>query len=239
MFLPLKDINPTRGTAWVTMALVAANVLVFLVQLAIGLQRSVIMGGFVPALLFGSEPTAWRLPDGVVAPVLDPLTTLFSSMFMHGGFLHLGGNMLYLWIFGNNVEDRLGPLNFLAFYLVGGLAAAMSHALVSPGSEMPLVGASGAVAAVLGAYWRLFPGARVRCLLFLFFFVTFLELPASLVLGWWILIQFVNGILGLGFGSSGVAWFAHIGGFLAGIVLLMIMGVKRERRRPRVRFFRM
>jgi membrane associated rhomboid family serine protease len=239
MLLPLKDINPTRHTPWVTMGLVGANVLVFLVQLGIGLQRSVIMGGFVPSLLFGSEPQAWRLPDGVAAPALAPVATLFSSMFMHGGFLHLGGNMLYLWIFGNNVEDRLGHLNFLAFYLLGGLAATMSHALIHPGSELPLVGASGAVAAVLGAYWRLYPRARVRCLVFLFFFVTFLELPAALVLGLWILIQFISGVLGLGVGSGGVAWFAHIGGFLAGIVLLMIMGVKRGPRQPRVRFHRM
>lgn len=240
VLLPLSDINPTRRTPWVTYTLVAANVAVYLWQWSSGLQQSVYAWGLIPARLLHGAATPVLVPGvGHVLLHSDPLTTLFSAMFMHGGLLHLGGNMLYLWIFGNNVEDRLGHLDFLAFYLVGGLLAALSHVAVSGGAMTPMVGASGAVAAVLGAYWRLYPYARVRCLLFLFIFVTFVELPAALVLGLWILLQVLNGLLGLGLGAGagGVAWFAHIGGFAAGIALLMLMGVRaRPRPRPRVRW---
>jgi membrane associated rhomboid family serine protease len=229
MLIPLKDINPTRRFPFITYALVAANVLVFVYQLKLGLNLSVYEWGLIPSRLFGGEAPALFVP-GRGAVGADPLTTLLTSMFMHGGFLHIAGNMLYLWIFGNNVEDRVGSLQFLGFYLAGGLIASLSHAFINAGSAVPMVGASGAVAAVLGAYFRLYPRARVRCLLFLFIFVTFIELPAALVLGWWILIQILNGVMGLGFGSGGIAWFAHIGGFFAGMLLLSLMGVKRRQR---------
>jgi membrane associated rhomboid family serine protease len=236
VLLPLKDINPTRHVPVVTYALVALNLLAFVAQLSRGLQLSIYEFGLMPARLFGAEAPLLQVPGrGLVELGADPLTTLFTAMFMHGGLLHLGGNMLYLWIFGDNVESRLGALRFLGFYLAGGIAASLTHVALNPGSMTPMVGASGAVAAVLGAYWRSFPRARVRCLVFLFVFVTFVELPAALVLGWWILIQVFNGLLGLGVGAGagGVAWFAHIGGFGAGLLLLALMG---KWRRPRPRF---
>ena len=239
MLLPLRDINPTERRPFVTIGLVATNVLVFLWQIAHGLQNSIYGWGFIPARLFGGADLPVPVAGyGHVLIESDPLTTLFTAMFMHGGWLHLGGNMLYLWIFGNNVEDRLGHFRFLAFYLVGGLVATLAHLLTGPNSALPLVGASGAVAAVLGAYFRLYPRARVKCLLFIIIFFTMIELPASLVLGWWIVIQVINGLLGLGAGvGGGVAWFAHIGGFFAGMLLLALMGVKKRTRPSRVRVY--
>lgn len=233
MLLPLSDVNPTRRRPWATYGLVAANLLGYLMQMGYGLEASAWVWGLIPLRLLGGADTLVPIPGH--GPVLIgslPLLTLFTSMFMHGGLLHLGGNMLYLWIFGNNVEDRLGHWRFLFFYLAGGVLATLSHVLVSRGSALPLVGASGAVAAVLGAYWRLYPHARVRCLLFLVFIVQFIELPAALVLGLWILLQVINGLLGLGLGAGagGVAWFAHIGGFLAGLLLLALLGGRRPRR---------
>ncbi len=230
MLLPLKDINPTTRPPVVTVALLAANVLVYIWQLTQGLQRSFFTHGFIPARLLGDPDLIVNLPAYGPTPIESiPLATLLTAMFMHGGWLHLGGNMLYLWIFGNNVEDRLGHFRFLAFYLVGGIAATLAHYATGPGSTLPMVGASGAVAAVLGAYFRLYPKARVRCLLFIVIFFTFIELPAFIVLGWWIVLQVVGGLLGLGGGTGGgVAWFAHIGGFFAGIGLLALMGVKRR-----------
>jgi len=233
MLLPLSDINPTRGRPWVTYGLVGANLLAYLLQMGYGLEASVWSWGLIPARLLGGGDAPIVVPGyGHVLIGSAPIATLFTSMFMHGGLLHLGGNMLYLWIFGNNVEDRLGHLRFLVFYLAGGVLATLSHVAVSRGSALPLVGASGAVAAVLGAYWRLYPHARVRCLLFLIFIVQFVELPAALVLGLWIILQVINGVLGLGVGGGGVAWFAHIGGFLAGLLLLLLLGVRARRPRP-------
>ena len=140
-----------------------------------------------------------------------PWLAVFAAMFLHGGLFHLAGNMLYLWIFGNNVEDALGPARFILFYALGGVAAAATHIVFHPGSTAPMIGASGAMAAVLGAYFILYPRARVRTLLFLVVFVQVLDLPAAVVLGFWFILQFLN--VGLG---GGVAWFAHIGGFLVG-----------------------
>ena len=231
MLIPLKDINPTGRVPLVTYALVFANALVFLYQLSIGIEISFYEWGLIPAQLFGAEPLSFMQPGhGALVVSGSPLVTLFTSMFMHGGFLHLAGNMLYLWIFGNNIEYRIGHLRFLGFYVIGGVAATLTHALIHSSSELPLVGASGAVAAVLGAYFILYPRARVRCLLFLFIFFTFIELPAFLVLGWWIFLQVVNGFAGFGLGTANVAWFAHIGGFFTGILLLKLMGTKRRRR---------
>ncbi len=143
--------------------------------------------------------------------------TLLTSMFLHGGLFHLLGNMLYLWIFGNNIEDRLGPFRFTLFYLASGVAAALTHILAQPGSRVPMIGASGAIAGVLGAYAVLFPHARVRTFVFLVFYIDVVSVPAGLVLGIWFLAQVLN--VGMG---GGVAWFAHIGGFLAGIALLRL-----------------
>ena len=145
-------------------------------------------------------------------------------MFLHGGWLHLGGNMLYLWIFGDNVEDKLGHIRYLAFYIVCGLAASILHVFVDSTSIVPTVGASGAIAGVLGAYLLLFPRARVVTLIPIFVFIQVAELPALLVLGFWFVMQFFNGLMSLGYqtaGMGGVAWWAHIGGFVAGLALVI------------------
>jgi membrane associated rhomboid family serine protease len=156
--------------------------------------------------------------------------TIFSSMFLHGGFLHLFGNMLYLWIFGNNIEDTLGHLRFLLFYLVCGLVAGLAQVFSNPESTVPMIGASGAVAGVLGAYLLLFPGARILTLFFIFIFIKFVRLPALVVLGFWFFIQ----LLGVWGGSiSNVAFFAHVGGFIAGLILVKIFQSGQSKRRRR------
>jgi membrane associated rhomboid family serine protease len=163
-----------------------------------------------------------------------PFLTLFTSMFLHGGFLHIAGNMLYLWIFGDNVEDTLGHGRFLLFYLLSGVAAALAQIVVHPDSSVPMVGASGAVSGVLGAYLLLFPYARVLVLLIFGFFVRIVRWPATVVLGFWIVVQFLNGLITVsvaaGGAAGGTAWFAHIGGFVAGIVLLFLMRPRRTGR---------
>jgi membrane associated rhomboid family serine protease len=146
---------------------------------------------------------------------------VFTSMFLHGGWLHLLGNMLYLWIFGNNIEDRLGRAAFLGFYLLGGIAAAVAQVAIAPDSDVPLIGASGAIAATLGAYLVLYPRARILSLVFLGFFYQLIEVPAILVLGFWFVLQLIDGVASLGAANAqgGVAFFAHIGGFVLGVVL--------------------
>ncbi|HPW19013.1 MAG TPA: rhomboid family intramembrane serine protease [Candidatus Aminicenantes bacterium] len=192
-----------------TVLLIAANVAVFALQAVgpRGLESSVVRFGAVPY-----DIAHFRAAGG--AGGVPPLLTLLTSMFLHGGLFHLLGNMLYLWIFGNNVEDRLGPFRFILFYLGSGVAAALAHILAQPSSRVPMIGASGAIAGVLGAYAVLFPRARVRTLVF---FVGVVRVPAALVLGLWFLLQVLN--VGMG---GGVAWFAHIGGFLAGILLIRL-----------------
>ena len=180
------------------------------------LQAAVPRGLELGALRFGAVPyNITHFPSLSGAPGVSPLLTLLTSMFLHGSLFHLLGNMLYLWIFGNNIEDKLGPLRYLLFYLVGGVAAALTHVLALPGSRTPMIGASGAIAGVLGAYWLLFPRARVMTFVFLIFFIDIVPVPAGIVLGLWLLVQILN--VGLG---GGVAWFAHIGGFLAGVLLI-------------------
>lgn len=201
------------------------NILVFLWQVATpeGLRGSVFAYGAVPVALLKLES---QQP-------LHPVATIFTSMFMHGGILHIAGNMLYLWIFGNNIEDKLGHYKFIIFYLLGGVVAAYAHAISSPGSNIPMVGASGAVAAVLGSYLLLFPRASVNTVIFLGFFVQVVRLPALIVIGFWAIIQFVNGIVERGaLAEGGVAWFAHIGGFLFG-VLVVLLFVPRNKKPKR------
>jgi membrane associated rhomboid family serine protease len=146
--------------------------------------------------------------------------TLLSSMFMHGGLFHLAGNMLYLWIFGNNVEDCIGRMRFVGFYLLCGLIAVFTHILSNPNSTVPMVGASGAISGILGAYLLLYPRAKILTLLFFGFFVKLVEIPAMFVLGFWIVVQLLNSTKSLGSSVGGVAWLAHIGGFLAGLILI-------------------
>ena len=157
---------------------------------------------------------------------LSPPLTLVTSMFIHGGFIHLFFNMLYLWIFGNNIEDFLGPIRFVIFYLLSGLGASLTHIIFNMNSQVPMIGASGAIAGVLGAYLILYPGARVLTFVFLFFIIRIIPIPAAFILGLWFLLQVMN--VGIG---GGVAWFAHIGGFLIGVVLIKVF---TDRRRPKV-----
>jgi membrane associated rhomboid family serine protease len=227
--IPLRDANPTRRPPVVTIGLIAACIAVFVWELAIqssqgdrGLARLFRDYGLVPANL-----TA-QLGGDQADELYQVVLTMFSSMFLHGGWIHLIGNMLYLWIFGNNIEDRLGRFWFLLFYLAGGVVAAISQVIVGPESEVPLVGASGAIAAVLGAYLVLYPRARVLSVVFLAFFFQFIEVPAVIVLGLWFVLQLVSGFASLGAANAtgGVALFAHIGGFIAGVVVgIVVRGI--------------
>ena len=234
--IPLRDRNPTRRTPVVTYALIGACLAAF------GLELSITASGGDPALerFFGE----WAaIPAGITDSLAAGTYTsqamlgMLTSMFLHGGWLHLLGNMLFLWIFGNNVEDRLGHVPFLLFYLAAGVAAVLAQVAIDPRSEIPLVGASGAIAGALGAYIVLFPGARILSLVFLGFFYQLLEVPAIVVLGFWFALQLLNGVAGLGAETAqgGVAFFAHIGGFVFGIVvglLLRIGGLGTRGRGP-------
>jgi rhomboid family protein len=221
---PLKDDLPTRSTPFVTVGLIALNVVAFLYQLSLqtgGSQEGVRAAeafvmefGLVPCRLTGACPTVADLPS--------PVLTIFTSMFLHGGLFHIAGNMLYLWIFGNNVEDTLGHGRFLCFYLAAGVAAAATQTLAGPGSHVPMIGASGAISGVLGAYILLFPHANVLTLVVFGFFWRLVRIPALIVLGLWMVVQILNGLGSLGAGG-GVAWFAHIGGFVAGMGLLPLL----------------
>ncbi len=214
--IPLHDDNPTTLRPVVTVALIAACVAAFLWQISLGqtgYRRAVYSFGFIPAVFFGERALA---PELAVVP---PALTLVTSMFLHGGLWHLLGNMLYLWIFGNNVEDAMGHARFVVFYLLCGIAAALGQGILDPGSTIPMIGASGAISGVLGAYLLLYPHARVLVLIPLGFFSQLVRVPAVLVLGLWFLIQIVSS-LAADPSRGGVAWFAHIGGFLAGMALI-------------------
>jgi membrane associated rhomboid family serine protease len=224
--IPLYDRNPTRRFPIVTVSLIAACFVVFLYEL------SLTMGGG-DAALEGFFGTWGAVPSKVTASidagtyVSQATLGIVSSIFLHGGWLHILGNMLYLWIFGNNVEDRLGRVGFLLFYLVGGIVAALTQVAIDPGSTQPLVGASGAIAAALGAYIVLFPGARILSLVFLGFFYQLLNVPALIILGFWFVLQLISGFGSLGgdTASGGVAFFAHIGGFAFGMVVGVLIRV--------------
>jgi membrane associated rhomboid family serine protease len=212
---PLSDDNPRQGPATVTWSLIAVCVAVFLWQFSLGEAGEVAIYGFgmIPARLFGGAELSAAIPT------VSPPLTIVTSMFMHGGFLHLGGNMLYLWIFGDNVEDSMGHLRFLVFYVACGAAAALAQAWVDPASTIPMVGASGAISGVLGAYILLHPRATVRTLIVLGFFVTIVHVPAAIVLGIWFVMQFLSAAA-MPTGEGGVAFWAHVGGFVAGVVLV-------------------
>lgn len=222
--IPIRDENPTHSTPFVTVALIVANVVVFVLQM---LQTPEAQQQFVFA--WGAIPneivSGWDLLPAIPVAWL----TLFTSMFMHGGLMHLGGNMLYLWIFGNNIEDRLGHVGFLFFYVLGGLVAALSHVVFDPASEIPMVGASGAISAVLGAYMLAYPRAHVIVLLWIVFFVRFIRVPAILMLGVWFFMQLSGFFNEMNREGGGVAWLAHIGGFVAGVVLAFFAGVRPKR----------
>jgi membrane associated rhomboid family serine protease len=217
--IPLKDDNPTRSIPTVTIALIVINLLAFLYEFQLGLE-GVSLEPFLDRYAF--DYTQFSQNVGRQGLTLGTLAPLFTHMFLHANWLHVGGNMLYLWIFGNNVEDRIGSGRFVFFYLLCGTAAALGQGLIEPG---PMIGASGAVAGVLGAYLVMFPGSRVSTLVFLGIFITVLQLPALLVIGFWIVEQLVAGLVELRMSehaAGGVAYYAHIVGFLAGIPLLFL-----------------
>ena len=221
--IPFKDDNPTTIFPVMTIGLIVVNTIIFILQAFYPSDpRQVVFS-------YGAIPN-YLLTFKTVQPI-HPALTVFTSMFMHGGLFHLAGNMLYLWIFGNNIEDRLGHMRFIIFYLLSGIVAAYSHAITSPASVIPMIGASGAVSGVLGAYMLLFPHARISTLIFFGFFVRVIQLPAIFVIGFWIVIQFINGILSKGIpGQGGVAWFAHIGGFVFGLLMIKVFsGLKGKR----------
>ncbi|MBN2474587.1 MAG: rhomboid family intramembrane serine protease [Pirellulales bacterium] len=244
MLFPFHDDNPTERTPVVTYALIALNALAFLwMQRLPPSQRQILayQRGFVPARiasLVRHRPIQIEIRQAVPHPLhgfpvvrkravqLEPVprqvfASLFTCMFLHGGWLHLIGNMWFLWVFGNNVEDRLGPVPFAILYLTGGLLASTSHWIVGPGSMTPVIGASGAVATVLGAYAVTWPWARVHTLVFLFVFITIIDLPALFVLGLWFVYQLLAGQDALQQqAAGGVAWWAHVGGFVAGFLLM-------------------
>ena len=214
--IPIKDINPTERFAFVTLFFIVLNVAVFLYELMIGPEAGELFidsFALVPKRLFsGVTETSATVPIGA---------TLVTSMFLHGGFLHIGGNMLYLWIFGNNVEDSMGHIRFIVFYLGCGIIASYIHALANASSTVPMIGASGAISGILGAYLLLYPRARVLTLIAFGLYIRTVEVPAMFVLGFWFILQFLNAILSTGTGG-GVAWYAHVGGFVAGMLLIGI-----------------
>lgn len=230
--IPIHDENPTRTFSYLTVSLIALNTVIWLMTpgLGMGISRELAeffcRWGVVPYELTSTSPAA-----PVFCPIIpekNVYLSLVTSMFLHGGPLHLAGNMLFLWVFGNNIEDTLGKIRFILFYLVTGVIAGYSHVLLNTDSSIPTVGASGAVAGLLGAYIVLFPRARVTTLV-IFYYITSIRLPAMVVLGFWFLSQFLIGA-GQQLGGAGVAWAAHVGGFAAGAALIYIFGGRRPSR---------
>lgn len=238
--IPLKDYNPNRGFPILTVVLILINVAVFVKDRLTGHFERVLVHtdrGAVAVNHFvgGLSERLALIPAHLVAHPLLSWPTIFTSMFLHGNWLHIGSNMLYLWIFGNNIEDTLGRVRFLIFYFACGTVAAIAQTLSDPSSTIPMIGASGAIAGVLGAYLILFPRARILTLMPIFIIFFTIEVPAFLIIGYWALIQFANAYwLGGGeMGQGGVAYFAHVGGFMAGIALILLQGKKTTRRRGR------
>jgi membrane associated rhomboid family serine protease len=217
--IPLRDSNPSSSPPVVTVALIALNLIIWFYQVSLGrsVDQFVIEYGLIP-LRFAMS---YRLDGGVLDNAVVPL---FSSIFMHGGWLHVIGNMWFLWIFGDNVEDRLGHVRFLVFYLICGIGASIAHILFNPASRIPTIGASGAISGVLGAYLVSFPYARIHTLFIIFFFIRFIEIPAFLFLIVWFLFQFLSGASQIGAyqDTGGVAYWAHMGGFVIGVILVWI-----------------
>ncbi len=217
--IPLRDSQPSYSPPVVTIFIIMVNTAVFLYELSLdhfSLNYFISVYGIIPARL--------------------ELTTLFTSMFLHGGWLHFLGTMWFLWIYGDNVEDILGRAKYLFFYLACGVAAGLVHVMMNPGSRVPTIGASGAIAGVMGAYMVKFPHSRILTLVPVFFFLTTVEVPAVFILGYWFLLQFFSGVGTIGashLSQGGVAWFAHIGGFLAGMLLVNLLHPRPPRRRRR------
>jgi membrane associated rhomboid family serine protease len=261
--IPVKDNIPTDRFPFVTVGLIVANFVVYLLAIRHGGSfisgpdlHEVVKYGAIPyalthpgkhcaefgqATAFGTQPIGvfcggQALPDGTIAHVgtqgtISSWATIFTAMFMHASILHIGGNMLFLWIFGNNVEDSMGPVKFLGFYILGGIAALVLQVAIGPNSTAPTLGASGAIAAVLGGYIVLYPRARVLTLVLIIFFFTVLELPALVILGIWFVEQAVFGAANLTNptgGGGGVAYFAHVGGFIFGLLVIKLLATRRK-----------
>jgi len=264
--IPIKDNIPTDRFPFVTLALILVNVIVYLLTIRHGGSilsgpgtQEVLKYGAIPAALthsgvhcaevaqqtaLGQQAVGVSCDSGLLSAngiaaenTLPAWETIFTAMFMHGSILHIGGNMLFLWIFGNNVEDAMGPVKFIAFYIVGGLAALALQVVVGPNSTAPTIGASGAIAAVLGGYILLYPHARVLTLVFIVLFFTVIELPAVLMLGIWFAEQAVFGAANLTNptgGGGGVAYFAHVGGFAFGLATVRLLATRRKEIPPRI-----
>jgi membrane associated rhomboid family serine protease len=221
---PLKDTQPSYSRPVVTTVLIAINILIFLFEYSLPeYSRHYFSRGDL-IRMYGLTPDHFRL------------TTLLTSMFLHGGWMHVLGNMLYLWVFGNRLEDALGHAKFLVFYLLCGAVAGVAQVLLNPFSTLPMVGASGAIAGVMGAYLLKFPRARILTLVFIVIFATTFEIPAVILLGYWFIIQLFSGLGSIAqtnLSDGGVAWFAHVGGFLAGMALVKVMGTRERYYRPR------
>jgi membrane associated rhomboid family serine protease len=225
--IPIHDRNPRHSTPFITILLIAANALLFFYELSLGqrIEGFLMSAAFVPARLWdGGAFTATEVPEALSSALL--------SMFLHGGWGHFLGNMLFLWVFGDNVEDRLGHFRYLLFYVLAGYAATFAHAWFSPLSAVPAIGASGAISGVLGAYLFLHPRARIVTVVWFLFFIRFIEIPALVYLPIWFLLQVFSGVSSLRVedaAAGGVAWWAHIGGFIAGPLLLLLLGGGRRR----------
>jgi membrane associated rhomboid family serine protease len=217
LFIPIKDDAPTFRKPYLTVTLIVTNSLIFFMsyfQGIRGFEYITYQFGFIPYELVNSVELTPQLPASIYL-------TPFTAMFMHGGWMHLIGNMLFLWIYGNNVEDYFGPIKFIIFYLLSGLAAVALYTLFGPNSQVPMVGASGAIAGVMGAYMVLHPRARITVLI-IFFFIQFVVLPAKIVLGIWFAIQLFMSFVGSSTGG-GVAWMAHVGGFVFGYGIMRLL----------------
>ena len=225
--IPLHDHIRRQSPPVFTFALIIANVLAFLVELSLGpqVEEVVFYLGIIPARYTIPQITFQHTPTGLALP-------LFASMFLHGGWLHLLGNMLFLFVFGRSIEDRYGHLKFLLLYILGGLAGTLVHIVLNAGSRVPTIGASGAIAGILGSYFISYPSARITTLVPVLFLFWTIEVPAVILLGYWFLIQFFTGFQMQAIETAtqgGVAWWAHVGGFVAGFILALIMRPKRRR----------
>ncbi|MBI5902594.1 MAG: rhomboid family intramembrane serine protease [Deltaproteobacteria bacterium] len=222
--IPLKDDIPSSTFPFVTISIIVINVLVFVYQTAIGIQGA-------ETFIYRTAAIPYDITHFLDAPtrsVAPPPFTILTSMFVHGGLFHIAGNMLFLWIFGDNVEDTLGHFRFVIFYLFTGTAASLTHIIMEPASTVPMIGASGAIAGVLGAYFILFPKANIKTLIFLFFFVSVVRIPAVVFLGFWFVLQLLSSGAA---GAGGIAWYAHIGGFIAGAATVLLLRPGRAGRR--------
>ncbi|MGI8427506.1 MAG: rhomboid family intramembrane serine protease [Actinomycetota bacterium] len=244
--IPIRDDNPTKNRSVVVLALIGLNIIFFFLEPQLGSGNScrlfafLYKWGVVPIEVLAGRALTGTIPElvpgqgtacaGVFLQSKSIMFSLFSSMFLHGGFLHLGGNMLFLWVFGNNIEDTLGKARFIVFYLLTGVLAGLAHVYTNPTSIVPTIGASGAVAGILGAYIVLFPRARVTSVVPIFIFLHFMRIPAAAFLGIWFVFQLLTGGSQQA-GGGGVAWMAHVGGFIAGAILILAFGGLRRRHR--------